>query len=247
VKGAVLVNAVRRRLGKAMPPFLGCLLLCSGLATPAAAESSCPVRAPRIRLAVVDKPVEVTGTQSIDAMHAESGERRTARRHHLALTTSRVEWHSELNAHVSRHHSGRGRVCAVPAEVVLTLVEAAHRISIAAEVPPSGCLWQAVLAHERRHAEANRASLGVAARTARAAATSWADRASGHGPTEETAMAQLQAGLRRAIEPSLAAMRAARARAHARIDTPVEYQRLSTVCPADQARLAARLRNASSD
>ncbi len=209
---------------------------------PAQAEPSCPVRAPRIRMAVVDKPVEVINTQSIDAMHAESGERRTERRHHLALTTSRVEWHSELNAHVSRHHSGRGRVCAVPAEVVLTLVEAAHRISIAAEVPQGGCLWHEVLAHERRHAEANRASLAVAARTARAAANGWADHATGHGATEEAAMAQLQAGLRRAIEPSLAAMRAARARAHARIDTPAEYRRLSTVCPADQARLAARLR-----
>ncbi len=236
-----------RRRGWAVATFV--LLAGLGAAMPAqaAGASSCPVRAPRIRLAVLDKPVEVTGTQSIDAMHAESGERRTARRHHLALTTSRVEWHSELNAHVSRHHTGRGRVCAVPAEVVLTLVEAAHRISIAAEVPANGCLWQAVLAHERRHAEANRASLAVAARTARAAANAWAERASGHGATEEAAMAQLQAGLRRAIEPSLAAMRAARARAHARIDTPGEYRRLSAVCPADQARLAARLRNASSD
>ncbi len=226
-------------------PVLGVLVLAALFAaapTPAAADRPCPVRAPRIRLAVVDKPVEVTGTQSIDAMHAESGERRTARRHHLALTTSRVEWHSELNAHVSRHHAGRGRVCAVPAEVVLTLVEAQHRISIAAEVPANGCLWREVLAHERRHAAANRASLAVAARTARSAANGWAERASGHGATEEAAMAQLQAGLRRAIEPSLAAMRAARARAHAQVDTPGEYRRLATVCPADQARLAARLR-----
>jgi hypothetical protein len=36
-------------------------------------------------------------------------------------------------------------------------------------------------------------------------------------------------------------MRAARAKAHARIDTPEEYRRLSQVCPADQTRLAARL------
>ncbi len=246
-RGAGAVNALLRfgRVGAAFAFLV--LLVCLVAPTPAAAEPSCPVRAPRVRLAVLDKPVEITGTQSIDAMHAESGERRTAQRHHLALTTSRVEWHSELNAHVSRHHTGRGRVCAVPAEVVLTLVEAQHRISIAAEVPANGCLWQAVLAHERRHAEANRNSLGVAARTARAAANGWAERASGHGATEEAAMARLQAGLRRAIEPSLAAMRAARARAHARIDTPAEYRRLSAICPADQARLATRLRNASGD
>ena len=239
--------AVARR---ALLPLLGpALALAGGLlaAVPAVAAPYCPVRAPRIRLAVVDKPVEVTGTQSIDAMHAESGERRTARRHHLALTTSRVEWHSELNAHVSRHETGRGRVCAVPAEVVLTLVEAQHRISIAAEVPANGCLWREVLAHERRHAAANRASLGVAVRAARTAATGWAAQASGFGATEEAAMARLQTGLRRSIEPSLAALREARARAHALVDTPAEYRRLSTVCPADQARLAARLRNASGD
>ena len=214
---------------------------------PADAAPSCPQRAPRIRLAMVDKPLEIISSQSIDAMHAESGERRTARRHHLGLTTSRVEWHSELNAHISRHESGRGRVCAVPATVVLTQVAAGQRISIAAEVPKNGCLWREVLAHERRHAAANRASLGVAAAAARLAATRWAAQATGFGGTEDAAMAQLQRGLRASIEPSLAAMRTARVRAHAVIDTPAEYRRLATVCPADQARLAARLRAISSD
>jgi hypothetical protein len=217
------------------------LALLASAPAPATAAPACPVRAPRIRMAVVDKPVRVIHDQSVEAMHAESGQRRTARRHHLALTTSTVEWQSELNAHVTRSESGAGQVCAVPAEVILTLVEAEHRISIAAEVPYGGCLWREVLAHERRHAEANRRSLDVAARAARAAATAWAAEATGRGASVEAAMGRLQAGLRRSIEPSLAAMRAERARAHAKIDTPEEYRRLSRVCPADQVKLAARL------
>ena len=206
-------------------------------APPAVASPSCPVRAPRLRFAVVDHPVALLHSQSIDAMHAESGQRRTRRRHHLALTTSSVEWQSELNAHVSLPAGGHGQVCAVPAEVVLTLVEAEHQISMAREIPAGSCLYNAVLAHERRHASANKQSLAVAVQSARQAAQAWARRASGFGADAEIAMARLQDGLKRAMAPSLAAMRTARATAHARIDTPAEYRRLASVCPEDQTRL----------
>ncbi len=225
------------------------LLLACGLfaATPALAAEPCPPRAPRIRVAVVDRPPQLELDLGIDALHALSGERRTARRAHLGLTTSRLEWHSDLNAHIGQEDGGRGRFCAVPGEVVLTLVEAEHRISIAAELPSGGCLWHEVYAHERRHAAVNRQTLGVAVRTAREAATRWARFAAAQGPSADIAMARLQAGLRRAIEPSLAALRAARTRAHAQIDTPEEYRRISSICPADHARLAARQRAIASD
>jgi hypothetical protein len=57
----------------------------------------------------------------------------------------------------------------------------------------------------------------------------------------------LQAGLRRAIEPALAALREARTAAHEAIDTPAEYRRLGALCPADQARLRERLREPALD
>jgi hypothetical protein len=55
------------------------------------------------------------------------------------------------------------------------------------------------------------------------------------------AAAALRPGLRQAIEPVLARMRQEQARGHAAIDTPEEYRRLSRVCPADHALVAARL------
>jgi hypothetical protein len=222
-------------------------LLLAALAWPAPAAAACPPRAARVRVAVVERPLLIEHRQSITALHAEAGERRLGRGQHLALTTSRVEWHSELNAHVSRLAQPREALCAVPAEVVLTLVEAEHRISIANDIPAGSCLYREVLAHERRHAAVNRRSLAVAASRARADASAWAARARAQAADADAALARLQAGLKRAIAPSLAAMRQARAAAHAQIDTGAEYRRLATVCGDDQRRLAARLRAITSD
>ena len=66
---------------------------------------------------------------------------------------------------------------AIAVQLVLTLVEAEHRISIASELPEGSCLFRQVLAHERRHAAVNRRSLAVAANAARAHASAWAQRA----------------------------------------------------------------------
>lgn len=216
------------------------VLLAAG---PAMAEvtPACPGGTARVRLTVTDPEPVVSRELGVDALHGETGEPRSETLHHLGLTTSRVEWHSEIE---TRYRSGRGGVCARPAEVVLSLAQTEHTVRIANEIPAGSCLYREVLAHEQRHVAVNRRSLQRAATQARAAAEAWAARSQGRGATLDDAMEALQHGLHRAIEPALASMRNSREAGHRAIDTEAEYRRLSRVCPADQRLLREALRPA---
>ncbi len=186
------------------------------------------------------EPVLLAGAD-VDELHARTRQPRTPHTHHLALTTSRVDWRSEITAHYARA-PGAGPVCAVAGAVTVHLVHAEHVIRLAREIPEGGCLWREVLAHERRHVAINRRTLRTALGRVRAAAEAWAARAEARAPEVEPAVGTLQEGLRRAIEPALAAMRAERERGHRAIDTREEYRRLARVCPGDQAVLRAVFR-----
>lgn len=213
-------------------------------ALPAGAAPACPSVKARIRVSVTDPEPVLSTTLGIDALHARSGRPRSASVHHLALTSSRVEWQGEIDA---RTATGRGGVCARPERVVLVLAQTEHLVRIAHEIPRGTCLFREVEAHERRHVAVNRRTLHAAASRARSAAEAWAATAEGRGATEREAVAALQRGLRHAIEPAVASMRAARDTAHRGIDTEAEYRRLSRVCPADQRALRERLRANSTD
>jgi hypothetical protein len=191
-----------------------------------------------VTLGLTDPAPTLSAESGTVALHAQTGVALTARLHHLGLTTSRVEWSSEIE--IRWQDTPRG-VCARPARVTLRLAQTEHRIRLAREIPTGGCLWQAVEAHERRHVAVNQATLRRAATAMRRAAEAWAPRAEGRGPDVEAAVAGLREGLRQAIEPALAGMRAARDAAHAAIDSPAEYARLSRICPEDQARLRTAL------
>lgn len=220
-------------------------------ASPAASSTphpSCPARQPRIRLSVVDPEPARRTDRGIDALHVATGRARGPTVHHLALTTSRVEWRSQLGARTTTRPGPHPHtVCAVPERVTLTLVQSEHVVRIARELAPGTCLYRAVAAHEARHVAVNRRTLQAAGTQAREAATAWAAAAEGHGATEAAAMATLQRELRRAVEPALAAMRVERDAAHGAIDTPEEYRRLGQVCPADQRVLRAKLRGLRAD
>jgi hypothetical protein len=205
----------------------------------AQAPPACPGGTARVRLSVVDPEPVVSRELGVDALHGETGEPRSDTLHHLGLTTSRVEWHSEIE---TRYRSGRGGVCARPAEVVLNLVQTEHMVRIAREIRPGSCLYREVRAHEQRHVAVNRRTLQSAATRARSAAEAWAQTAQGRGATLEDAMESLQRGLHRAIEPALEAMRNSRDAGHRAVDTESEYHRLSRVCPADQRVLREVLR-----
>lgn len=196
----------------------------------------------RVTLTLEDVPPAPAVAEDMAQLHAGTGVPQTAHLHHLGLTTSRVTWGSEIDARW-REMPGGG-ICARPVGIALRLTQAEHRIAIAREIPLGGCLWRAVEAHERRHVAVNEATLRRAAAAMREAVEAWAVRASGTGADAEAAVARLQAGLREAIEPALETMRRARDAAHAAIDSPEEYARLSRICPADQQTLRRRLTDA---
>lgn len=246
---------IRPRRGRAAAAAgLALPLLLLAAAPPAAAPrrgggpaAACPSAEPRVRLDVED-PEPVVGAADIDDLHASSGRPRSAVTHHLGLTSSRIEWRSELTARVAPgvpRGRGSAAACAVPEEVTLSLALAEHRVRIAREIPEGGCLWREVLAHERRHVAVNRRVLRDAAARLRAAVRAWAAGAEARAADPDETVAALQRGLRRAAEPVLARMRAEQRAGHRAIDTPAEYRRLSRVCEADQRRLQETLREAT--
>lgn len=211
------------------------------------AHAACPATGATISISR-DDPEPVVSTVPMEALRGQmqavaprgpAAQRTpaTQRAHdeHLGVTASRVEWRMELAARYLRQADGR--VCAVADRVTIVLAHVEHAIRIAEEIPPQGCLWREVLAHEQRHVAVNRATLAQAEQALRGAVTDWARRATARAANAEAATGQLQAGLRQAVEPHLAAMRRARLEGHGRIDTAAEYDRLARVCPGDQRRL----------
>jgi hypothetical protein len=203
----------------------------------AAAEPECPSTQPRVELSLEDPEPSLDLGSGMETFRAEDATQRGAAYRHLGVTTSRVEWQSELEAQME---TSSGRVCARPERVSLRLRHTENSIRIARELPRGGCLFRETEAHERRHVSVNRATLRRAAAEVEAAARSWAASAAGRGATQQSAMAALQAGLRGAIAPALDAMQAARDAQHRKIDRPEEYQRLGRVCPEEHRALRER-------
>ena len=199
----------------------------------AAAQPECPspTRPPRVEVALNDPEPTLDLGSGTAALRAEDGAPRDAAHRHLGVTTSRVEWQSEMEARVE---AASGRVCARPERVAISLRHVEHSVRIARELPRGGCLFRETEAHERRHVAVNRATLRRAAAEVEAAARAWAGSAVGLGATEQSAVAALRDGPRRAIAPAVDAMQAARDAGHREIDRPEEYRRLGSVCPDDQ-------------
>ena len=205
----------------------------------AKAEAECPATSPRVAVALHDpEPTLDLGT-GMDALRAAADAPRGAAHRHLGVTTSRVEWQSEIEARLA---SADGRACARPERVSLNFRHAEHSVRIARELPRGSCLFRETEAHERRHVATNRDTFRRAAADAEAAARRWAASAVGRGATEQSAMAALREDLRRAISPAFEAMQAARDAAHRGIDRPEEYERLGQVCPDEQKALGERQR-----
>ncbi|WP_237214176.1 hypothetical protein [Falsiroseomonas oryziterrae] len=222
--------------------LLAALWPAGALAQGAAPAPSCTPRvAATVTLDLVDPEPRILAPLPARQLRAQAGGTSdTAFPHHLGLTVSRVEWRSEVTARA--RGPADGPVCAVPADVRLRLRHAEHSIRLAREIPPGSCLAEEVLAHERRHAEVNRRTLREAATELRGIARAWAARAEARAPDVGIAATLLQDELAALVDPALERLRAAREAAHAVIDSPAEYRRLSRVCPEDQRRLRAALR-----
>jgi hypothetical protein len=216
----------------------GAALLSLLLLLPGLAEAACPSRGqPAIRFELDDPEPRVLPPVPAAELAARHGGAPASGHHHLGLTTTTVAWRAEMQLRVQSEPGGG--VCAVPAELRLSLVHREHSIRLAAEIPPEGCLAREVLAHERRHVEVNRRTLREAAGAVRGVAERWAARAESRAPTAEAAGAELQRDLERAMAPVLERLRSAREAAHDAIDSEEEYRRLGRVCPEDQQRLRA--------
>lgn len=203
---------------------------------PFAAHAACPAPGAEITVRRED-PEPTLAAAPMLALRTQMADAQGAHGQHLGVTSSRVEWRTELSARYLRQPNGT--VCAVPDRIAIELVHVEHAIRIAEEIPQDGCLWREVLAHERRHVAVNSGTLREAEQAVGRAVRGWSRQAVARAPDAEAATAMLQASLRRAVEPALAAMRRARARGHSRIDSPAEYDRLARVCPADQRRLTS--------
>lgn len=215
------------------------------LPAPPPLGAACPSRGtPIVSVEVVDPEPRMLPPLSARQLRAEAGGQADAAfPHHLGLTTSRVEWQSEITVRAQAPAGTRaGVVCAVPAELRIRLVHAEHGIRLARELPPNGCLAAEVLAHERRHVEVNRRTLRDMAAEVRVIARNWSQRAETRAPDINAAAVALQQELARVLEPALERLRVTREAAHAAIDSTEEYRRLSRVCPEDQRRLRAALR-----
>jgi hypothetical protein len=219
---------------------LAALLVLAGPAL-AQAQPACPPRGtPATRVTLQDPDPRVLPPVPAAQLRAQAGAAEGQMHlHHLGLTLSRVEWRSEIT--VRSQGAPGGPVCAVPAEVRLSLLHAEHSIRLAREIPREGCLAREVLAHERRHVEVNRRTLREAAEALRGIARDWAARAEVQAADTSSAATALQEDLTKAVEPVLARLRAAREAEHGAIDAPAEYARLGRVCPEDQRRLRAVL------
>jgi len=203
---------------------------------------SCPPRGtPLVEVQVRDRAPRILRPAPARTLRTEAGGTFDGPfPHHLGLTVSTVESRSEIT--VRTQGPPAGPACAVPTSVRLTLVQTEHSIRLAREVPPNGCLAREVLAHERRHAEVNRRTLRDAAADLRRTARIWAARAEKQAADSGRAAIALQEELAVAIEPVLERLRRTQAAAHASIDTPAEYRRLSRLCPEDQQKLRVALR-----
>ncbi|MBR0646587.1 hypothetical protein [Plastoroseomonas hellenica] len=210
------------------------LLLPLLILLPFTAQAACPVPGAEITVRRED-PEPTLAAAPMLALRTQMADAQGAHGQHLGVTSSRVEWRTELSARYLRQPNGT--VCAVPDRIAIELVHVEHAIRIAEEIPRDGCLWREVLAHERRHVAVNSATLRETEQAVGRAVRHWSRSAVARAANAEAATAVLQASLRRAVEPSLAAMRRARARGHGRIDSPAEYDRLARICPAEQRLL----------
>jgi hypothetical protein len=208
--------------------LLGVTLLAS-----AAPALACPdPTAPSVHVRIEDPDPQHDYGRSVAGLHALTGRpppsALAGATNTLGVTSVRMAWRADLDA------ASRGG-CARPRAVRIVLRHAEHVVRVATEVG-KGCLFAQVLAHEERHVAVNRAALAEAGPALRAAVEAWwpTAKADGHGP--------LRDGLRAVMDATMAEIVARRDSAHAAIDNPVEYRRMSRVCPADQVRLRARLR-----
>lgn len=187
---------------------------------------------PAIRITIEDPEPTIDLSRDVAGLHAVTGRPPPSvlagASNTLGVTSVRMAWRADLDT------AERGG-CARPRAVRVVLRHSDHVVRIAREVGKA-CLFDQVMAHEQRHVAVNRAALTGAEAPLRAALGEWW---SGAGAASRDVLRQ---SLRQVLDRTMEEVVARRDSAHAAIDNPMEYRRMSRVCPADQVRLRAALR-----
>lgn len=119
-------------------------------------------------------------------------------------------------------------------EVTLTMQY--HRVSLARELKPGTCLYDAVREHEYRHVQLNRDTLYWAAKVINAEMKEHFANQVYYGNPHDV-QAEFQAAVRTYWLPRLKQLDDAGMAQHAQIDTPEEYGRLGRVCNGEANRI----------
>ena len=214
------------RLYRYLPGCLG-LLFCAG----AAAAGPCPAEPGagyRIEAAVEIPPPRLRH----DLGRAELGELafHGPSERVLGLTASSVEILVSTEAY---SRTLGGGACVWLERIVATLRYDALDIFVAREYPPTSCPYQAILAHERRHAEITRRHLQAFVQPVRSALSALAIPRP-ESPLRAASAAAGEARIRDLLAGLLAPLRkelaASMNQAQARVDSREEYRRVRSQC-----------------
>jgi hypothetical protein len=145
---------------------------------------------------------------------------------------------SRLRAGTSTYYGNRPLegegVCFWAEQIEVTLRYEALDIYIASDYSRGSCQYNAILSHEKRHAEVARGYLDDYVQTIRSALTSLAipkPRSPLLVENVTGAQQKTQATIEKLLQPILARLRRDMEAAQGRIDTPAEYRRVEKQCP----------------
>lgn len=164
------------------------------------------------------------------ALAVESGGAGGVRPQGLTSVGHQLRFRSRVNA-----ETARGRSCVWFDQVTVDLTPSSVQIFVPKEYADGSCEYDAILVHEREHERVHRERLTAAAAEIHAAleAATWLP-ARGN-PLEtgdrDAAQAELEAKIRRVVEPVYASYKEKLALAQADLDRPDLYQWVSKRCP----------------
>lgn len=199
----------------------------------ARARSDCArsADAPTVDVRLIERAPELDHTRPMRWINR----RAKASRGRIVQGLTVMEWERGFEwRHRTAAAAAQDKVCIAPATLNVVLTVTTHKVYIPREFPRRGCEFMAVLEHEQRHVDVNRAvmhelrralerRLGAEARRQHTAPAVAAPRAQSEYRRRTTRMEdifnRINATFRRTLD-----------RRQARIDTPKEYERVSRQC-----------------
>lgn len=198
---------------------------------------------PKITVDSRASPPEHDYTKSVVELGGISRDKGTAARGRpgkiLGLAT--VRYGNGENAKLMVARQNDGSLCVAPSEIHITLALEERRVYVARELPEGTCIHGEVLAHELRHVQTDERLLAeflprVEPRVRGELRRIGTYRAS----SQEEAWARLNAVMKPLMQSLMRDFGAERSARQARIDTLLEYRRVSVSCNGELAKYLPR-------